>query len=86
MTDIFKQKLAAPQVARWQYQGIECAIHYSPVYDSRNGYVLIPDLEALARAVDVLKPDTKSRDVERFAGPIYGLAMFAALQIGACAA
>ena len=43
MTDIFKQKLAAPQVARWQHQGIECAIHYSPAYDSRNGYVLIPD-------------------------------------------
>lgn len=43
MTDIFKQKLASPQVARWQYLGIECAIHYSPVYDSRNGYVLIPD-------------------------------------------
>lgn len=44
------------------------------------------DLEAVARAVDVLEPASKSRDLERFAGPIYGLVMFAALQIGACAA
>lgn len=56
MTDIFKQKLAAPQVARWQHQGIECAIHYSPVYDTRNGYVLIPDGHPLEQSEDWAGP------------------------------
>lgn len=43
MTDIFKQTLATPQVARWQHEGVECAIHYMPQYDIRNGYCFIPD-------------------------------------------
>ena len=43
MTDIFKQTLATPQVARWQHEGVECAIHYMPKYDVRNGYCFIPD-------------------------------------------
>lgn len=43
MTDIFKQALATPQVARWQHNGVECAIHYVPALDCRNGYCFIPD-------------------------------------------
>lgn len=43
MTDIFKQTLATPQVARWQHEGVECAIHYVPGYDISNGYCFIPD-------------------------------------------
>ena len=44
------------------------------------------DLEALAEAVGVVEPAAKSRDLERFAGPVLGLGLFLALQIGGCAA
>lgn len=52
MTDIFKQALAAPQVARWQHHGIECAIHYVPALDCRNGYCFIPDGHPLEQSED----------------------------------
>lgn len=52
MTDIFKQALNAPQVARWQHQGIECAIHYMPALDCRNGYCFIPDGHPLEQSED----------------------------------
>lgn len=52
MTDIFKQTLAAPQVARWQHNGVECAIHYMPALDCRNGYCFIPDGHPLEQSED----------------------------------
>lgn len=56
MTDIFKQALATPQVARWQHEGIECAIHYVPTYDIRNGYCFIPDGHSLEQSPDWDEP------------------------------
>lgn len=50
--DVFKQVLNTPQVARWQHEGIECAIHYVPPLDCRNGYCFIPSGHALEQSED----------------------------------
>ena len=56
MTDVFKQALTTPQVARWKHNGVECAIHYVPTLDCRNGYCFIPDGHPLEQSVDWADP------------------------------
>lgn len=42
MNDVFKEALDTPQRARWEHQGVECAVHFVPHLWIYTGYCLIP--------------------------------------------
>ena len=52
MTNVFRQNLSTPQVAYWQHQGVECAVHFHPGSGTLLGYCLIPDGHPLEQSPD----------------------------------
>ena len=72
MTDVFKQVLTTPQVARWSHKGVECAIHYSPSRAFRNGYCVIPDGHPLEQSDDWNDPYGREDLLDVHGGVTFG--------------
>lgn len=56
MSDVFKSALSTPQRARWQHQGVECAVHFHPGSGTFLGYCLIPKVHSLEQSPDWGEP------------------------------
>ena len=52
MTDVFKEILVNPQRARWEHQGVQCAVHFVPHLWIFTGYCLIPTGHPLEKSPD----------------------------------
>lgn len=56
MTDVFKEALGTPQRARWEHQGVECAVHFMQHLWIFTGYCLIPKGHSLEHSPDWGEP------------------------------
>lgn len=61
MTDIFKSVLNTPQRARWQHQGVECAVHFVTEFETFMGCCLITDDHALKESSEWDEPLSSGR-------------------------